>query len=66
MKKLNLKFHALCHICQNENKCSSIKLLSRFVDLLIIIELIKEVALAFTTGTGDLAGNIGSKVGIFT
>lgn len=37
-----------------------------FVDLLIISEFIKEVALAFTTGTGDLAGNAASKVGIFT
>lgn len=33
---------------------------------LIISEFIKEVALAFTTGTGDLAGNAASKVGIFT
>lgn len=37
-----------------------------FVDLLIISELIKEVALAFTTGTGDLAGGGGaSKVSNF-
>lgn len=33
------------------------------VDLLIISELINDVALAFTTGTGDLAGGAASKLG---
>lgn len=33
------------------------------VDLLIISELINDVALAFTTGTGDLAGAAASKPG---
>lgn len=34
-----------------------------YIDLLIIIELIKDVALAFTTGIGDLVGGAASKVG---
>ncbi len=33
-----------------------------FVDLLIMSEFIKELAFAFTTGTGDLAGDGASEV----
>lgn len=39
--------------------------LSEDIYLLIISELIKDVALAFTTGTGDLADAAASKVNNF-
>lgn len=42
--------HACIHIC-----FINMKIFTACVDLLIISELINDVALAFTTGTGDLA-----------
>lgn len=52
------------HIDIYQNEINVVKL-NYSVDLLIISELIKEVALAFTTGTGDLADVAASKVSNF-